>query len=189
MGKTVCGDALSLRTRSFDLKTASTSTDGVNMGTEVEVRSGLDGAQQQGIVLGWCRLECTLKAMCVIIDHPPTHSIVPSSTDTQAHGVPLSAVLRRHMHAITAMCSEHKCHSLPVRYVGLVVPVLPALQRVDVCIHTGLATGHRTRHGETRGSGATECVSLRCAGVEVCGGRRVTRAAVCVRVEGNRPAS
>lgn len=121
--------------------------------------------------------------------HPPTHSIVPSSTDTQAHGVPLSAVLRRHMHAITAMCSEHKCHSLPVRYVGLVVPVLPALQRVDVCIDTGLATGHRTRHGETRGSGATECVSLRCAGVEVCGGRRVTRAAVCVRVEGNRPAS
>lgn len=40
----MCGDALSLRTRSFDLKTASTSTDGVNMGTEVEVRSGLDGA-------------------------------------------------------------------------------------------------------------------------------------------------
>ncbi|KAF3854388.1 hypothetical protein F7725_022443 [Dissostichus mawsoni] len=26
--------------------------------------------------------------------------------------------------------------------------------RIDVCVNTGLATGHRTRHGETRGSGA-----------------------------------
>lgn len=43
--------------------------------------------------------------------------------------------------------------SLPVGDVGLVVPVLPALQGVDVCVHTGLATSHRTRHGETRGSG------------------------------------
>lgn len=48
---------------------------------------------------------------------------------------------------------QHKCHSLPVGDVGLVVPVLPALQRVHVCVHSGLATGHRTRHGETRGSG------------------------------------
>lgn len=52
--------------------------------------------------------------------------------------------------------------SLPVGYVGLVIPVLPALQSVDVCVHTGLATGHRTRHGETRGSGAEG----RCWGVD-----------------------
>lgn len=44
--------------------------------------------------------------------------------------------------------------SLPVRYVGFVVPVIPALQCVDIDVHTGLATGHRTRHGETRGSEA-----------------------------------
>lgn len=55
--------------------------------------------------------------------------------------------------------------SLPVGYVGLVVPVLPALQRVDVCVHTGLATGHRTRHGETRGSGAVGRVARRSTGV------------------------
>lgn len=156
------------------------------MGTEVEVRSGLDGAHQQGWdVLGWCRLECN---MCVIIDTHPQHCPLfhRHTGPTELHYLLCSDVICMQL---TAMCSEHKCHSLPVRYVGLVVPVLPALQRVDVCIDTGLATGHRTRHGETRGSGATECVSLRCAGVEVCGGRRVTRAAVCVRVEGNRPAS
>lgn len=50
--------------------------------------------------------------------------------------------------------------SLPVGDVGLVVPVLPALQRVDVCVHTGLAAGHRTRHGETRGSGAGYLLGL-----------------------------
>lgn len=57
--------------------------------------------------------------------------------------------------------------SLPVGYVGLVVPVLPALQRVDVCVHTGLATGHWTRHGETRSSGAAGRVSRRCAVVGI----------------------
>lgn len=50
--------------------------------------------------------------------------------------------------------TEQTRHSLPVGDVGLVIPVLPALQRVDVCVHAGLATGHRTRHGETRGPGA-----------------------------------
>ena len=69
--------------------------------------------------------------------------------------------------------------------MGLVVPVFPALQRVDVCVHTGLATGHRTRHGETRGSGAavgrmsrrsagvvgiTGRLELLCVSVWVCGG-------------------
>lgn len=55
--------------------------------------------------------------------------------------------------------------SLPVGYVGLVVPVLAGLQRVDVCVHTGFATGHRTRHGETRGSGAVGRLSRRSAGM------------------------
>lgn len=96
----------------------------------------------------------TLTAMCIIIDTHLPH--FPSSTNTQS---PIICC------AITATCNKLKCHSLPVGYVGLVVPVLPALQRVDVCVDTGLATGHRTRHGETRGSGAVECVSRRSAGV------------------------
>lgn len=41
-------------------------------------------------------------------------------------------------------------HSLPVGDVGLVVPVLPTLQRVDIRVHAGLAAGHRTRHGDAR---------------------------------------
>lgn len=56
-------------------------------------------------------------------------------------------------------------HSLPVGDVGLVIPVLPALQRVDIGVHTGLATGHRTRHGDTRDPGAAECGTPRPAGL------------------------
>lgn len=69
-----------------------------------------------------------------------------------------------HTHACaSATCPERTCHSLPVGDVGLVVPVLPALQRVDVCVHPGLATGHRTRHGESREPGAWEGATPRSA--------------------------
>lgn len=69
------------------------------------------------------------------------------------------------MHTTTGTCRKRKISSLPVRDVGLIVPVLPALQRVDVCVHTGLATGHRTRHGESRGSGSAGRVSRGSVGV------------------------
>lgn len=58
--------------------------------------------------------------------------------------------------SVPPACTCMHCgrHSLPVGDVGLVVPVLPALQRVDIGVHSGLATGHRPRHGDTRDPGA-----------------------------------
>lgn len=37
--------------------------------------------------------------------------------------------------------------------MGLVVPVFPALQSVDIGIHPRFTTGHRAGHGGRRGSG------------------------------------
>lgn len=43
--------------------------------------------------------------------------------------------------------------SPPGGHMGLVVPVFPALQSVDIGIHPRFTTGHRAGHGARRGSG------------------------------------
>jgi len=43
--------------------------------------------------------------------------------------------------------------SPPGGHMGLVVPIFPALQSVDIGIHPRFTTGHRAGHGAQRGSG------------------------------------
>ncbi len=154
------------------------------------MREVLDSAEQQGSGLRDCSN--------IVSSHPSSYMYNnrhPSATLSLFH-----QHTGRHTPIICCGHTAHACNysnlqktemsSLPVGYVGLVVPVLPALERVDVCVHTGLATGHRTRHGETRGSGAVGRLSRRSVGwVGVTDRLEGTGFALCACVKWRRAVS
>lgn len=98
-------------------------------------------------------MKCQTGCRTTVVSSQP-HSSVFNNRHPSATLSPLQS-------SHTPATQEAEMSLLPIRNMGLVVPVLPTLQGVDVCVHTGLAPGHRTRHGGTRGSdGLPRCGCL-----------------------------